>query len=256
MSRLDTFPLQILTYNIHKGFSPGKLRFMLPKMRTALEATAADIILLQEVQGEHKKQKKRIQAWPSTSQFEFLSEELWPHYAYGKNAIYQAGHHGNAILSKFPFITWENINVALMTRASRSLLHGVIKITETAPPIHIICIHLGLFKTERTEQVNMLIQRVSEQVPIQEPLIIAGDFNDWRKEATEELEKTLNLHEVFKKLNGDYAKTFPALRPTLHTDRIYFRGLELISGECLNEKPWRSMSDHLPLLAHFSINAA
>jgi len=61
------------------------------------------------------------------------------------------------------------------------------------------------------------------------------------------------LHEVFKELEGDYAKTFPALRPTLRTDRIYFRGLQLIGGECLKGKPWRSLSDHLPLLAHFSL---
>ncbi len=38
------------------------------------------------------------------SQFAFLADEIWPHFAYGKNAIYSAGHHGNAILSKHPIL--------------------------------------------------------------------------------------------------------------------------------------------------------
>lgn len=226
---------------------------MLPQMRDAIGALNPDIIFLQEVQGEHSRQEKRIQNWPDESQFEYLAKELWPHFAYAKNAIYQSGHHGNAILSKYPFVEWENINVATHSRASRSLLHGLIKIEPLDFSVHVICIHLGLFKQERSEQLDTLIDRIAKQVPEGAPLIIAGDFNDWRKEAQESLESHLGLKEVFKQLEGDYAKSFPGWRPTLRVDRIYFRGLKLISGQCLRKKPWRLLSDHLPLVATFEL---
>ncbi len=243
--------IDVITYNIHKGFSPGRLKYMLPQMREALHELNTDLIFLQEVQGEHKRQEKRHKGQVDISQFEFIADSLWQHYAYAKNAIYQAGHHGNAILSKYPFIDWENINVATIQRASRSLLHGLIKIPNQEKQLHVICIHLGLFKAERVDQVETLFARIAEHVPENEPLFIAGDFNDWREESTAALEAELGLEEVFKVLNGDYAKSFPAWRPTLRTDRIYFRGLQLLEGECIKKMPWRVMSDHLPLLARF-----
>lgn len=247
-----TTSIRILTYNIHKGFGPGKLKFLLPEMRDAISTVNSDIVFLQEVQGEHDRRKKRIQNWPEESQFEFLAEQLWPHYAYGKNAIYQAGHHGNAILSKYPFVSWENINVAKHPRASRSLLHGVIQIPETKKIIHVVCIHLGLFKKERSDQLSQLVRRIAEHIPADESVIVAGDFNDWRKIADVELEQVMGLQEVFKLQEGDYAKTFPAWKPAFANDRIYYRGLTLESGLCLIDQPWRSLSDHLPLFAKFS----
>jgi len=36
-------------------------------------------------------------------QHEFLAHESWLHHAYGKNSVYDSGHHGNAILSRYPF---------------------------------------------------------------------------------------------------------------------------------------------------------
>jgi len=247
-----TTTINVLTYNIHKGFSSGK-RFVLPQIREALAELAPDILLLQEVQGMHSRQERRIDEWPSDPQCEFLAGQLWPHYAYGKNAIYQAGHHGNAILSRFPFISWENIDLTNKQFASRSLLHGLIHHANLSVPIHVICIHLGLSKSKRIAQVDKLSQRIANHVPPDQPLIIAGDFNDWRTQATDQLEEELGLQEVFKQRSGKYAKTFPALRPTLRVDRIYYRGLTLLDGQCLDGPMWRALSDHLPLTAQFSL---
>ncbi len=220
---MSTNTLQVLTYNIHKGFSLGNLRFMLPKMRAALATVNSDVVFLQEVQGEHRR-RERMEDWPEVSQFEFLAEQLWPHYAYAKNAIYQAGHHGNAILSKYPIVSWENINVSKSTRSSRSLLHGIIEMPESKDKVHMICAHLGLLESQREEQLATLCKRIENKISHDEPVIIAGDFNDWRKSAAEHLESKLGLREVFRELNGEHAKTFPAWRPTLKTDRIYYRG--------------------------------
>lgn len=246
--------LKILTYNIHKGFSPGNRRFVLHQMKAALQSVDADVIFLQEIQGKHEIKSGQHHDWPDESQFEFLADQIWSHHAYAKNAIYKSGHHGNAILSKYPFVRWENIDVSYMKSASRSLLHGVIQLDHSSKPVHVICVHLGLFAIERKLQLTKLVQRIEEQVPHSEPLIIAGDFNDWQGRSDTYLRKELGITEVFKSESGKFARTFPAWMPILKMDRIYSRGLHLTQSHRLHDKSWRALSDHLPLLAEFEIS--
>lgn len=245
--------IKILTYNIHKGFSASNLRFILHDIRNSLRHINADVVFLQEIHGDRNITKNRFDDWPNNSQFEFLADEVWPHHAYGKNAIYKSGNHGNAILSKYPFIEWENIDVSTMKSASRSLLHGTIQIPNSKKKIHVICVHLGLFERERENQVSTLSKRISSHVPADEPLIIAGDFNDWRGRAEHYLHDDLNVKEVFKDEHGTHAPTFPAWFPVLSMDRIYFRGLKVIDDSYLHGQPWRRLSDHTPLMAEFKL---
>lgn len=245
--------LKVLTYNIHKGFSATNLRFILHEIKNFLRHIDADIVFLQEVHGERRISNQRFDNWHNTQQFEFLADQVWHHYAYGKNAIYNSGHHGNAILSKYPIIEWDNINVSMLRSASRSLLHGVIKIPESHQRIHIICIHFGLFGHERERQLSTLVKRISTHVSSNEPLIIAGDFNDWREQAERYLHRDLGVKEVFKITRGAYARTFPAWMPVLSMDRIYYRGLDIINCNRLHGQPWHRLSDHIPLLAEFRI---
>ena len=245
--------LKVLTYNIHKGFNAINSRFILHDIKDVLRHVNADIVFLQEVHGERKISNNQFDDWPNNQQFEFLADQVWHHYAYGKNAIYKSGHHGNAILSKYPFIEWENINVALFRSASRSLLHGTIQIPNLDTRIHIICVHLGLLGHEREGQLSTLSKRISSHVPFDEPLIIAGDFNDWRGRAEHYLHRDLGVREVFKHTRGSYARTFPAWIPLLSMDRIYYRGLDVIHCNHLHGKPWHRLSDHIPLFAEFKI---
>ena len=243
--------LSLITYNIHKGFGLGKVRFLLPEMRAALSSLNPDFVFLQEVQGEHRRREKRIDAWPSSPQFAYMAEEIWPHFLYAKNAIYQSGHHGNAILSKYLFDRFENINLSAMHRASRSILHGQIKIGTVK--VHLLCVHLGLFKAERAIQCLALMKRISEAVPIDEPMLMAGDFNDWRHRLSPLLAQELGIKEAFYSLKGQHARSFPAIKPALCVDRIYYRGMQVVDVHCLTGKPWRTLSDHVPLLARFAL---
>ena len=192
--------IKVLTYNIHKGFSTSNLRFILHDIKDSLRHVDADVVFLQEIQGERTISKHRFDDWPNNNQFEFLADQVWQHHAYGKNAIYKSGHHGNAILSKYPFIEWENIDVSIMRSASRSLLHGTIQIPGIEQKIHIICVHLGLFERERESQLATLAKRIGSHVPADESLVIAGDFNDWRGRAERHLHLDLGVQEVLKLL--------------------------------------------------------
>ena len=250
----STQTISLITYNIHKGFGFGKIRFLLPEMREAITSLNPDFVFLQEVQGEHRRRQKRIDAWPDAPQFEYIAEKIWPHYVYAKNAIYQSGHHGNAILSKYPFERFENINLSSLNRASRGILHSQLILSD-APKIkiHLLCVHLGLFKAERKEQSKTLMARISEAVPEDEPLLMAGDFNDWRMHLSKPLAEELGIQEAFYSLEGKHARSFPAIRPSLCIDRVYFRGMEAREAQCLQGKPWRMLSDHVPLFARFTL---
>ena len=56
--------LRIATYNIHKGLSQFNRRVTLHDMRHHLQQLHADILFLQEVQGEHEGHARRFAHWP------------------------------------------------------------------------------------------------------------------------------------------------------------------------------------------------
>ncbi len=245
--------LHIVTFNMHKGFGATKKRFNLAGMRQALRALDCDVVFLQEVQGEHSLHQQKIATWPEASQFDYLADQLWPHVAYGKNAIYDAGHHGNAILSKHPIIDWENVNLSERSNFSRSLLHGTLQLPHSTRKLHTICFHFGLREKERQRQTQLLNEHVLAKIDPADPLIIAGDSNDLKRRLHRYLHADLNLHEAHFKTTGAFARTFPALFPLLTLDRVYYRGLEPLVVKCLNGAPWNKLSDHLPLYTSFAI---
>lgn len=243
--------ISLITYNIHKGFGVGAVRFLLPQMRSALMELNPDFVFLQEVQGKHKRKERRINSWPESSQCEYIAENIWPHYIYAKNAVYQSGHHGNAILSKYSFDHFENINLSNINRASRGIVHAQIKFGESV--LHLLCVHLGLFKAERKEQCKTLMERIKVAIPPNEPILMAGDFNDWRTIISSALAEDLGINEAFVTIKGEHARSFPAIKPTLCIDRVYYRGMIVEEVACLQGKPWRMLSDHLPLFARFTL---
>ena len=247
--------LNLITFNMHKGFSgDGRKSFVLESVRNELAKTDADIVFLQETVGKNDAHASRYEQWPENSQFEFIADSLWPHYAYGKNAHYQTGHHGNAILCKYPLVSWDNIDVSPYPfAASRSLLHAVIHILPNRQSLHLICVHLGFFGLERKAQMRTLCQHIDAKIPHSEPLIIAGDFNDWRGNADREFDQILGLREAHHEMHGHFAQGFPAWAPLLRLDRIYYRGLTVRESHPLSGNAWKSLSDHLPLRASFEI---
>ncbi len=248
--------IRLLTYNIHKGFNITNRRFVLHQIRDILRSTGVDLAFLQEIQGEHAAHQSSITDWPEKSQYEFLADEVWSHYAYGKNAIYTSGHHGNAILSKYPFIEWENLNVSWLKTASRSLLHGVLEIPPLQRTLHVICAHLDVIGKERNRQLMLLGQRIREKVPADEPLIVAGDFNAWTNKISNYLYAESGLLEVHHSAHGHHARTYPSRWPVFALDRIYYRNIELVDCHCLNQYPWRALSDHMPLYAEFKLDCS
>jgi endonuclease/exonuclease/phosphatase family metal-dependent hydrolase len=244
--------IKILSYNIHKGFSLNN-RFVLRAIKEAIQSTGVELCFLQEVIGENQKHSKKVEDWPVQPQLEFLADTIWTHHAYGKNAVYQEGHHGNAILSHNQMIAWENIDISNNRFERRGLLHATIEpLKPGEKEVHLICVHLDLFEKGRTVQLEKIVKRIYDHVPDECPLIIAGDFNDWRENASSILEDGLGVKEVFQSLHGKHARSFPAWFPFMPLDRIYVRGFTPIEARCFTAKPWDRLSDHGALLAELA----
>jgi endonuclease/exonuclease/phosphatase family metal-dependent hydrolase len=239
--------LRIATYNIHKGFSHFNRRLMVHELRESLHGMGADLLFLQEVLGSHQEHALTHENWPTAPQYEFLAESMWPEFAYGKNAVYEEGHHGNAILSRFPILKWDNYDISGHRFESRGLLHCEIEIPGWESPLHCICIHMGLSSRVRRKQVAALQKKIEELVPQQAPLIVAGDFNDWSCRAEKITVDGRMLNEVFETTQGKVAKTFPSSVPLFRLDRIYVRGFNIREAAVHQGRPWSKISDHAPL---------
>ncbi|MNF66205.1 hypothetical protein D3C84_479910 [compost metagenome] len=235
----------VLTVNTHKGFAALNRRFILPELRDAVHSVSADVVFLQEVHGTHEPHSRRYSRWPSMPQYEFLADSLWPQFAYGRNAVYPEGDHGNALLSKFQIIRHDNLDVSISGHEGRGLLHCVLCLPGDNQHVHAICVQLGLRESHRTQQLALLIRRLDD-LPAEAKVIVAGDFNDWRQRADALLEPR-GLFEVFAEHHGKPARSFPARLPMLRLDRIYVRNLKAHRPQVLTARPWSHLSDHVPL---------
>jgi endonuclease/exonuclease/phosphatase family metal-dependent hydrolase len=243
--------IRILSYNIHKGFSITNRDFILDGIRSALRELNADILFLQEVLGHHDDKRCKIPDWETAIQFEYLADTVWPHFAYGKNAIYPEGHHGNAILSKFPIIDWSNHVISTNRFEHRGLLKAKVQIPQTGQELLLANTHLDLTQRGRDQQAGMLIEhmRVEDKLP----WVLVGDFNDWNRKLSPRIEQALGTQEVFKVLFGQYPATFPSLLPMLSLDRVYVHRMKPIHAQVLTGKSWKRLSDHLPLLVEVEL---
>ncbi|MGE9550729.1 endonuclease/exonuclease/phosphatase family protein [Erwinia amylovora] len=240
------FSLKVLTINTHMGFNAFNRRFILPELRDAVRATSADIVFLQEVMGAHAVHKLQVENWPATPHYEFLADTMWNDFAYGRNAVYPEGDHGNAILSRFPIVEYENRDISVEGTEKRGLLHCKVTIPHAEITLHAICVHLGLRDAHRAAQLAMLCELVNS-LPDDAPVVVAGDFNDWQQKANAILQQGAGMEEVFSRKSGRPARTFPARFPLLRLDRIYIRNAGISHPQTIPLRPWSHLSDHAPL---------
>lgn len=241
--------LRVLTYNIHKGFCFYSREYVLERLKESIQSVHADIVFLQEVMGVHP---EREQDFEIESQFEYLADSLWSHFAYGQNAVYSSGHHGNAILSKFPFVRHSNLNISTNPFEQRGILHAEISFHER--PLHLFCLHFDLLERGRNQQLQWLSAEVESKVGPRDPVIVAGDFNDWRQRLSESLILRMNFSEIGLAATGRHLKTYPSWFPFWSMDRVYVRDIQVVEAQVLKGHEWRRMSDHLPLVADLEIN--
>lgn len=277
--------IRVVSYNIHKGRSATGGRESLNDLRLGLYGMRPDLLFLQEVQGRNE---QRISL---DAQHESLGAALGMHVAYGRNAVREQTDHGNALLARYPIIDFENEDISDHRMEQRGLLHARVDVDGRV--VHCLVVHLGLFSGGRSRQIGALIERIQRMVPENEPMLIAGDFNDWNNRLAPLFVQQLGLYEVFsiapltdtqprllaapiarlrkrrQAASGEGAapelglgaaarltpppRTFPAVFPWLRLDRIYQRGFAVRKARVLQGDPWRRISDHAPLFAELEL---
>ena len=249
--------LRVATYNIHKGvrgLGPRK-RLEIHNLGLAVEAFDADIIFLQEVRLFHTREARRFErtsfGWPAQSQAEFLAPEGYE-VAYRSNAVTRGGEHGNALLSRWPLGDVGHHDVSDHRFEQRGLLH--VPVAWNGFSVHAVVVHFGLAHRSRVRQVQRLAQFIQTEVPPDELLVVAGDFNDWGERLDGPMAE-LGLSRATPPGNhrADRA-TFPSLAPVFALDRFYLRGLACQSAMVPRGKAWARMSDHLPLVAELALD--
>jgi endonuclease/exonuclease/phosphatase family metal-dependent hydrolase len=266
--------LRVATYNIHKGVMGLRQKVRIHGVRLALSAIDADIVFLQEVQDRNERMAKR-KGYPEGTQLDYLCTGSYLHRAYGMNAVYPHGHHGNAIVSRHRIGVFLNHDISDHVLEKRGLLHAVSHIEGRNRPldIHLINTHFGLIKRSRVRQAEFLVDFVRSEVPPDAPLIIAGDFNDWQRSADKVLHDELDVLEVASEFNRRHARprlmdrllpwrepkrapvarTFPSVMPWLMLDRIYVRGFNVHEVRVPKGLEWSQRSDHMPLIADLEV---
>jgi endonuclease/exonuclease/phosphatase family metal-dependent hydrolase len=253
------------TYNICKGVTGIAGRSRVHDVRLALHQIDADVVFLQEVQDRTDRRARSQSMRPAAAQLDYLATSGYPHSAYGINAIYPHGHHGNAILSRYPITTFANHDISDHALERRGMLHAVIE-PGSGPAIHLICVHFGLVKMSRLRQARFVADFVDQDIPPSAPLILAGDFNDWQRRVDTVLRRRLAVTEVNDTDEPRWlerwipwrraqqpARTYPSVAPWLQLDRIYVRGMGVHRVQVPRGRAWARRSDHVPLIADLEL---
>lgn len=244
--------LRVATYNIHKGVrgvGPQK-RLEIHNLGLGIEALDADLVFLQEVRLFHARDARRFDqtwfGWPEQGQAEFLAPQGYES-AYRSNAVTRHGEHGNALLSRWPLGDIGHHDVSDHRFEQRGLLH--VPVSWQGMKLHAVVAHFGLIHASRVRQVQRLARFIEAEVPAGEPLLVAGDFNDWG-ERLDKLMHVIGLERaVAAEGQRDARVTFPSRVPVFALDRVYMRGFRCLSTMVPRGSAWARMSDHLPLVA-------
>lgn len=244
--------LRVLTYNIHRAIGLDR-RFRPERIVEIVAHHQPHVALLQEVDEGVPRSRELHLARELAESLDF------EHYAVGHNVTLRKGRYGNATLSRFPIVRERNIDLSVDRKKRRGCQHTTVEVPVGAGgrSIEIFNLHLGLAAREREQQVGLLVRsREFREVPIAEPCIVGGDFNDWRSRLRPIFTEILGFLAATGRRRGrDRAiRTYPSFAPRGALDRIYFRGgVHLVQSRVCRLSLSRVASDHLPVIADFTL---
>lgn len=225
-------------------------------MRQWLQSANADVYFLQEAlaqripaaaRGTDQRDKESSADLWHCQTTEFAST-LRLQFTLGTNVFKASRQHGNAILAAHPLDESGRWDISAHRFERRGLLAA--RIDMYGKSITLLCAHLALTRAARLRQMRWIAQQIERETPTG-PLVLAGDFNDWKNDSIA-LFREIGLIEVATAL-GINAKTFPAFSPKLALDKMFVR--ELTPTEWLAPAPSTAwLSDHLPYVARLLID--
>lgn len=239
-----------MTYNIHKCIGGIDRRYQPGRIVATIAHYDPDIVLLQEVDAGARRSN-------GDQQSEMLGEALGlRHRAWFPNVSLRAGGaYGNAVLSRFPCRTADNIDLSLEGRKARSVLHTVVRVRKGSRnrTVHVFNMHLGLRQEERRRQlVRFLDSHPFAHMHAQTPVIVGGDLND----VYGTLGARMLVPAGFRAMPAA-PRTFPAYAPLRPLDAVFVRGEVQIRKAARGQVAVaKRASDHLPLVVDLELAIA
>ena len=239
--------IRVLTYNIHAG-KDAQLVENLDRVVAIIDSTAADIVLLQEVD-------RRTQRANRVDHFGELRSRTGMHGVFGKSIAFQGGEYGIAVLSRWPVDSIAAVSLAVdaaQERANyepRSALHVLVR--TPAGPLHVVNTHLDASGngSYRRQELIAALAHMKENVPAAAALVFGGDLN--ARPATSEIAAVaFSLADAFDTCGAGTGETFPAHAPDRRIDYIFFRYARCQTARVIATQA----SDHRPMLAIMEIS--
>lgn len=245
--------LKVITYNIHRAIGVDR-RFRPERIVGILKHYEADVVLLQEVdEGAPRSRELNLAK-------ELAGMAGYPHFALGHNVSLKRGRYGNATLSRFPILRERNIDLSVAESwIRRGCQHTTLDLTGNGNGhrLEVFNLHLGLSARERNKQLDLLVRSHEfSSVDRETPLLVGGDFNDWRSLLMPAFTNGLGFGCATERKRGPYRciPTYPSFSPQGGLDRIYHRGrLHLLTVHSCRLQIARVASDHLPVVAEFEV---
>lgn len=224
--------IRCMTWNVHRGIGPDGL-YDFQRVVALIERHAPDVLALQELdtRGIQDLEKQPLS---------ILSRAFGLHAVEARTIVAPDGHYGHALLSRWPILADERLDLTVWSREPRCAIGGVIE--TPLGRVHVRSVHFGLGPLERREQVR----RLCAAPPPIDAAVLMGDFNDW-----------LGVGSVRARLHASYGapaarRTFPSGLPLFSLDRIYARA-PLATRRAWTDPDARRASDHLPLIADLGL---
>lgn len=240
----QTRPLtfRVMTYNIHHGEgTDGKIDLL--RIAEVIKQEGADIVALQEVD-------RRVARTARRDLPEELAALTGMTCVFSNNFHYQGGQYGNAVLTRFPVLHWDNTHYNMLRPGEqRGLLQLVLGVAGRQLLFMNTHIDYRPDDTERLLNVEEIKQVAKRYGNV--PTIICGDFNDTPGSRVHGKMKEQFLDAWETAGQGD-GFTFSSDKPRKRIDHVFIsKGSPLVPVKAWVPKP--DASDHLPLVVELRL---
>jgi len=222
---------RVATYNVHRcvgtdrQLDPGRVAAVIRELK-------ADVIGLQEVDN-------RSEGTHESAQMDFLASETGCKPIPGPTIKYSYGHYGNALLTRWPVLEKQEIDLCFSRREPRGAIEALLSVH--GRPVRVFVTHLGLAFAERRYQMGRLINCIGQDTDL--ITVLLGDINEW-------LPISWGLRQIHRRLGRSRALlSFPSWRPFLPLDRIWVRPNDALKRIWVHRTKLSCVaSDHLPVV--------
>lgn len=232
---------RVMTYNIHHGEGVDG-RIDLERIADVIKKERADLVALQEVDKGVERTARRD--FPAE-----LAALTGMTCVFSNNYHYQGGEYGNAILTRFPVVTWTNTHLQMIRKGEQ---RGILQTTVSVMGKQVVFMATHIdYRREDDERImnvaefKRILKRYSGL-----PVIVCGDFNDTPGSRTY-ANMAEEFVDVWAKVGDGPGYTITSTNPTKRIDYIWLHK-EQHSIEPLRAWVIKTLaSDHLPLVAEF-----